>query len=154
MWLKLIDEVIEDTRYSDNICISQNSHPYFPPLNYKNKRASRIVSSVCLKNEFEWVKLLKRLLLGGVSESPPGKTSLSDLVPILKQPGEAKAPGSTSLHSVRLGVKWGEVGTSVPLPPISACIPTSPRKVTPESHREKKCISFTIQNNIPNSNTF
>lgn len=86
MWLKLIDEVIEDTRYTGLIHISG-----FPAmllsLNRTTRRASRIVSAVCLKSEFELVKLLKRLSMGGVSESR--KSSTCRDLPVLRQPHAA-----------------------------------------------------------------
>lgn len=72
-------------------CVYQNSQPCFPPLSSKTRRASRVVPSVHLKNKPELVKLLRRLSLGGASESPAGRAPLSELVPSLKQPREAEA---------------------------------------------------------------
>lgn len=67
MWLKLIDEVIEDIRYIGFIYIFGFLVMFFS-LNCKIRRVFRIVFVVCLKSEFELVKFFKRLLMGGVFE--------------------------------------------------------------------------------------
>lgn len=68
------------------LLLCPNSQLCSPLWNSETLRTSRLFYNVYLENQLEPLSFLKGLHLGGVTESPPGKVPLSDLVPILKWP--------------------------------------------------------------------
>eukprot|EP00069_Balaena_mysticetus_P013735 bmy_08240T0 len=109
MWLKLIDEVIEDTRYSDLIRTLE-----FPA----------VLASLKLQAS-------QKAVTGRVSESPAGKAPLSDLVPILKQLREAEVPLQEAAP-VQPPAGGGEAGRElVCLPAVLVCPPPQERYTLP-----------------------
>lgn len=120
------------------IFVPQSSQPCSPPLNCTIRRVSRIVSSVCLKNEVESAQLLKRPSLPWVSESPAGKLHFPIWLPILKQPREAEAPLQEAHPRAASGKGWGREELVCASASLLAVLEGCPvlRKVTPGSHRE------------------
>lgn len=99
LWLKLIDEVIEDTRYGGLPISTSQPRP-------QTVRSSRIFFSISLKNAFEHCFLASwnpHLTPGGVFESP-WKAPFSGLLPREAQIGLQEASPS----SLRQRGEWME----------------------------------------------